>query len=353
VLDASGSMGDFNKMRECKTAMSKIIDQLQPGDRLSLVTFDSNPTVRFEAMGYEKKGAMQEIVSSMHASGGTDLLKGLRQAATLLKSNAQPLRATKLFVLSDGLTPSKDEIFRTAAQLAKDGMNIQSFGVGEDFDEALMMGIAEHGQGEYFFLDNDSDFTRIIGVAFQGLTSLMASKATLTVKGVAGTIVNQALGYDNKVLMDGVQIGDLRHNSTVRLFFRLAVPGSLAAAAYDVSTLLKGQLPVQVQPVFECKLTYTPVATETPQTASASLSVAVVDSNEAVTAQRNLHVEELMNVQETASRSQQVLQAINEGKLIEAEEMVKVQMNEYAQLQQSVGCSPGSLCFREASTKMR
>ena len=40
------------------------------------------------------------------------------------------------------------------------GANFTSFGIGASFDEKLMMGIAEHGRGDYLFIEGAQDIEK-------------------------------------------------------------------------------------------------------------------------------------------------------------------------------------------------
>ncbi len=61
----------------------------------------------------------------------------------------------------------------------QNGINITTFGIGGDFDEVVMKGIAEYGSGDYFFIRTPEDILtqvskglKLIVRRFTGLLSI-------------------------------------------------------------------------------------------------------------------------------------------------------------------------------------
>uniref|UniRef100_A0A0E0FRA1 RING-type domain-containing protein n=1 Tax=Oryza nivara TaxID=4536 RepID=A0A0E0FRA1_ORYNI len=82
VLDVSGSMEGY-KLTLLKRAMGFVIDKLGPGDRLAVVSFSYNAqrVIRLTRMSDDGKASAKSAVESLAAGGGTNILKGLVEAA--------------------------------------------------------------------------------------------------------------------------------------------------------------------------------------------------------------------------------------------------------------------------------
>jgi len=48
-------------------------------------------------------------------------------------------------------------------------VTISSFGLGDDFDEDLMHGIAREGEGDYFFISSAQEITKFMSQALKGI----------------------------------------------------------------------------------------------------------------------------------------------------------------------------------------
>jgi len=100
-------------------------------------------------------------------------------------------------------------------------MVISAFGLGEDFDEDLMKGIAENGIGAYFFIENSDSIPSFVDFALLGIQNSVGNNALLTFRGVDTCFVKKIYGnYDVAV---GARIGDLRADNVRTIMANLEV----------------------------------------------------------------------------------------------------------------------------------
>jgi von Willebrand factor type A domain/RING-like zinc finger len=85
VLDVSGSMQGA-KLSLLKQAMTFVIQNLGPADRLSIVSFSSRARRLNRLMRMSNEGVQQALfaVNSLTAGGGTNIAEGLRKGAKVL-----------------------------------------------------------------------------------------------------------------------------------------------------------------------------------------------------------------------------------------------------------------------------
>ena len=74
---------------------------------------------------------------------------------------------------------------------------MSAFGLGDDFDEELMKGIAEQGSGAYFFIEGSSAIPQFTSFALKGLFKLVGSDALLTLRGLNGGVVTKIYGHSD------------------------------------------------------------------------------------------------------------------------------------------------------------
>ena len=145
--------------------------------------------------------------AEVRPGGSTNLFGGLESAAELLQRESQTDGGTqadaavkRIFLFSDGCVNTgltdKPEICRRVAALSDAGITTTTFGIGADFDEPLMRGIAEAGKGRYTFLATAPDIPRLVSKSIHDLLKLYGCDAVLDVRGGAHTVVDKVYGSE-------------------------------------------------------------------------------------------------------------------------------------------------------------
>jgi len=96
-----------------------------------------------------------------------------------------------------------------------------TFGIGSDFDEKIMKGIAECGHGDYFFIEDGPDIVNKVGKGMLVLQELIGTNLNLKVRGLNGGVVKRMLSYDD--LVGGAQIGDICEDDLRQILIEVEV----------------------------------------------------------------------------------------------------------------------------------
>jgi hypothetical protein len=99
ALDLSHSMTRGGRLEIVQQALERLLDQLGPSDRLSLVIFNEDVTHVIEAASIGDTPSLRELVAGLAPRGGTNLAAGLQQAASLAMSDAAGASAARRLVL--------------------------------------------------------------------------------------------------------------------------------------------------------------------------------------------------------------------------------------------------------------
>ncbi len=157
VLDVSGSMAGESITR-ARSAAAALVDRLAPSDDFSLVTFstDANVLVPDGAVG-ARRGWIKDTIAGIKENGGTNIGEGLRLGYAQAALPTIPEDAVRVvFLVSDGHAnfgiKSRDSLSRLALDAFQKGIQTSSFGLGSDYDGALMSAIAGDGSGGYYYL---------------------------------------------------------------------------------------------------------------------------------------------------------------------------------------------------------
>lgn len=156
VIDTSGSMAG-EPMAAIREGCKRMVDYLEPGDRVSLVRFSTTAAVVFEDLPMTEKATMLKGFSSLTDHGLTNLYDGLYTGFQVASKHQQPGRSSRVVYMSDGTAnqglTSGAKLRGLARAWAKKGIGITTIGLGKDFDVAVLRDMAEAGGGNFYFVE--------------------------------------------------------------------------------------------------------------------------------------------------------------------------------------------------------
>jgi Ca-activated chloride channel family protein len=145
TLDTSGSM-DGRPLEQSKLAMNYALTHMNSTDSFQIVNFSDKPSklaaAPIAATPHNVQLALQHV-ASMHGTGGTMLVDGLR-ASLNFPQDSQRLRVVAF--LTDGFIGNEDEAIRELHN-SLGPARIFSFGVGSSTNRFLMNAMAKTGRG--------------------------------------------------------------------------------------------------------------------------------------------------------------------------------------------------------------
>ncbi len=157
VLDRSGSMSG-EKIELAKRTISAALEHLDGRDRFSIVVYDDVVDLVVESTpgsAEARRNAMARL-DAIDARGSTNLSEGWFRGAEQVASHLAADGVNRCLVLTDGLAnkglTDPIELAKHAAELRARGVSTTTFGVGADFDEALLQGMADAGGGHFYFV---------------------------------------------------------------------------------------------------------------------------------------------------------------------------------------------------------
>jgi Ca-activated chloride channel family protein len=190
VMDVSGSMTG-EKMSDLKTALKNAILELRDGDKVSLVTFNSEANVLASALmiSAEVRAQLVASVDSIVAGGGTNIEAGLI-AGYQEMSKLTDVPTRRLLLLTDGVSSVAAVSPELIAQRANvgfiEGARISTIGLGADVDQEVLRYIAAQGNGHYYFANNSKTLTSILREGLATTVIPVASGIQLTLQLGAG-----------------------------------------------------------------------------------------------------------------------------------------------------------------------
>lgn len=177
VIDRSGSM-DGGKLNEAKRCALDLLSRLNDDDWVSVVIYDDLVEVLLETMSVRIAKTLLPIrLDDIHPNGMTNLHGGWLKGAETLAPRAGRGTVSRVILLSDGQANkgllSKEAIYEQVRELASAGVTTSTVGIGFDFNEELMTGIATAGQGNSWYGQRAEDLAESFDAELGFLTSLV------------------------------------------------------------------------------------------------------------------------------------------------------------------------------------
>jgi Mg-chelatase subunit ChlD len=248
VLDRSGSMSG-EKLRLAKGAALALAERLEERDRLALVVFDDQidlllPPTRVDA---SVRARLRSLLGEVEARGTTALHAAWLTGCHAIAGDAAPdadEALARCFLLTDGLanvglTNPELMAVEAAGIRARAAVGTSTFGIGEDYNEALLGPLAAGGGGQFHHLRSAGAIATTFVNELGGMLATVASHARLEIEvdpGVEVQVISaylrQPAGDDARRVVIGV--GDLASGDERPVVARLGFP---AQAGRPVQTV--------------------------------------------------------------------------------------------------------------------
>lgn len=239
VLDRSGSMADERKIHYAKSALLSLVDQLSPADILSIVIYDDVVEVLRPAGRVKDKREIHRLVERIVPRGSTNLGGGMVKGLEQVAAKASREFVNRVVLLSDGLAnqgiTDPYALNKIARRYRSESISLTTIGVGLDYNENLMVGLAEYGGGNYYFIESPHSIAHILRRELDDMTMILAQNSSIEITFGGGAEVVDVIGYS--WTSDGdrcsISLGDLAAGHTQEITVELRLPegsGTVALA---------------------------------------------------------------------------------------------------------------------------
>jgi Ca-activated chloride channel family protein len=195
VLDRSGSMYDEKRLDYVVEAVTYLIDHLGAEDRAAIVAFADKAAVvaTAEQLQHDKARVKRAIadLDLLEIGGGTQMALGMEAALAEVEKNYSPHRLNRLLLLTDGQTYEERRCLDLARR-HRDRISCSTLGVGVEFNEKLLMEMAEASGANYHFIDDPATIPGIFSRELEGLRNVALTNAHIEVRLSAGVEVKEA-----------------------------------------------------------------------------------------------------------------------------------------------------------------
>ncbi|AFZ10369.1 Vault protein inter-alpha-trypsin domain-containing protein [Oscillatoria nigro-viridis PCC 7112] len=182
LVDTSGSQSGA-PLQQCQALLRQFINGLNPADTFSILDF-SDKVRRLSQQPLpntaENRQQAIEYINKLRASGGTEMLGGIRAA---IDFPAPSGRLRTVVFLSDGYIGNENQVLAEVQQHLKSGNRLYSFGAGSSVNRFLLDRIAEIGRGISRIIRHDEPVNEFVEKFFRQINNPVLVNLEITWQG--------------------------------------------------------------------------------------------------------------------------------------------------------------------------
>jgi Ca-activated chloride channel family protein len=276
LIDVSGSMSDENKLPLVKKALQLLVKNLNPTDRVALVTYAGNSRLALPSTPATQKQKILQALERLESGGSTNGEGGIRRAYDVARENFIRKGINRVILATDGDfnvgVSDRGELVGLIQQEAKSGvyLNIFGFGMG-NLKDATLEQLANKGNGIYGYIDSYSEARKVFAEQVNSTLITIAKDVKIQVEfNPARVGAYRLIGYENRMLNkedfndDRKDAGEVGAGHSVTALYELIPPGRAMQSGnvdplkYQINPELPSQLSVAAKSgeVLTLKLRY-------------------------------------------------------------------------------------------------
>ena len=246
LIDVSGSMDGADRLGLLKKGLIKMLDSMNPKDRVSIVTYSGKEKLALESTLVEEKTVIVNAINKLVASGSTNGANAIKMAYKEALDHYIEGGNNRIIMGTDGdfnvgLTSTEDllELVQSYATQEKSVyLTVCGFGMG-NWNDGMMEKVSNKGNGTYVYVDSEEELNKVFVEETSRFISVANDcKAQITFN---KDLVSEyrLIGYENRVLNneafenDEVDAAEIGAGQTVTALYEI-IPA--AECKYDAAT---------------------------------------------------------------------------------------------------------------------
>ncbi len=238
LIDVSGSMNAPNKLPLVKRAFLMLLDELQPTDTISIVTYASRDEVVLAGKPAADKVAIMEAIEGLRAGGATAGAAGITTAYALAEEHFIKDGNNRVLLATDGDLnvgiSDEGSLARLVEEKKQGGIFLSVLGFGDgNYKDNKLEALADRGDGNYSYIDTIYEARKALVTEIGATFFTVAKDVKLQIDFNPAHIQGYRLiGYENRVMAaedfadDSKDGGELGSGHRVTALYELVPAGS-------------------------------------------------------------------------------------------------------------------------------
>ncbi len=173
---SSGALSKFpSNLDFVILALRSAVERLQAQDRVSLVAFAARTKTLLAAEAGLDRGRLVQAVGQieqLNLGDETRMAQGMAQGWREASRGMAPDRVSRMILLTDGFAADGQECLHQAQQAAASGLTISTVGLGLDFNEELLIAIADLTKGNAYLVSDPEEIPSVFARELSGVQSV-------------------------------------------------------------------------------------------------------------------------------------------------------------------------------------
>ena len=206
LIDVSGSMDGEDRLGLVQRSFKLLCEELQPGDRVSIVTYASGDKIVLEGATGDEKAKICDAIEDLFAGGGTNGGAGIQSAYKLAEQYFIEGGNNRVILATDGdlnigIT-DEGGLTRLIEEEAKSGVFLSVLGFGwGNISDTRMEALADHGNGNYSYIDSIAEARKVLIEEMGSTLFTVAKDVKLQVEFNPALVKGYRLiGYENRTM---------------------------------------------------------------------------------------------------------------------------------------------------------
>ena len=246
LIDVSGSMNGSDRLDLLKKGLIKMLDSMNPKDRVSIVTYSGKEKLVLESTLVEEKALITKKINSLVASGSTNGASAIKMAYKEAMDHYIEGGNNRIIIGTDGdfnvgitSTEALLELVQSYATQEKSVyLTVCGFGMG-NWNDGMMERVSNKGNGTYVYVDSEEELNKVFVEETSRFISVANDcKAQITFNKEL-VLAYRLIGYENRVLNnedfenDEVDAAEIGAGQTVTALYEI-IPAE--NCKYDTTT---------------------------------------------------------------------------------------------------------------------
>ncbi|HEV7893676.1 MAG TPA: VWA domain-containing protein [Pyrinomonadaceae bacterium] len=237
LVDVSGSMGEPHKLPLVKQGLRTLAEQLSSRDRVAIVTYAGSSGLALESTSGDRRNDIIAAVERMESGGSTNGGAGIKLAYKVAEDNFIRGGTNRVVLATDGDfnvgVTGDGELVSLIEREREKGVSLSVLGFGSgNLNDSMMEKLADHGNGNYAYIDSESEARKALGEQAAGTLLTIAKDVKIQVEFNPRLVAGYRLvGYENRLLAakdfndDRKDAGEIGAGHTVTALYEIVPAG--------------------------------------------------------------------------------------------------------------------------------
>ena len=238
LIDTSGSMQSEDKLPLLKQSFARLVEQLRPQDRVSIVVYAGSAGLVLPPTAGSEKEKILGALDDLSAGGSTNGGAGIQLAYATARQAFVKDGVNRVILATDGDfnvgTTDQKALETLVGDQRKSGIALTTLGFGQgNYNDSMAERLADVGDGNHAYIDTLQEARKVLVQEMQSTLLTIAKDVKIQIEFNPAQVAEYRLiGYENRLLNredfanDRVDAGDIGAGHEVTALYELVLVGS-------------------------------------------------------------------------------------------------------------------------------